>query len=97
MLAHMGGNMQWDEVEEYLVGKQVYFDTGVVLGKIPDSQFLRIAKNHGTDKILFATDSPWAGQREFIEYLRHMELSEDGKEQILWKNGASLLGMKTEG
>lgn len=28
VLAHMGGWNLWDEVEEKLVGKNVYFDTG---------------------------------------------------------------------
>lgn len=91
VLAHMGGNDQWDEVEEFLVGKQVYFDTGVVLGRIPDEQFIRIVRMHGSEKILFATDSPWAGQKEFVDYLNHMDITEEEKQQILGENACRLL------
>ena len=34
ILAHMGGFRRWDEVEEYLVGEDVWFDTAVVFGVI---------------------------------------------------------------
>ena len=52
------------------MGKPVYFDTGVVLDTMEEAQFLRIVRNHGADKILFATDSPWAGQKEFVALLQ---------------------------
>ena len=40
VLAHMGGNELWSEVEERLVGRNVYFDTGVILDRMPQEQFL---------------------------------------------------------
>lgn len=91
VLAHMGGNLQWTEVEEYLVGEQVYFDTGVVLDQISQEQFLRMVRNHGAEKILFATDSPWAGQKEYIQLLEQMPLTLDEKEKIFSKNALKLL------
>lgn len=93
VLAHMGGNQQWDEVEEYLVGKDVYFDTGVVLDKMSQDQFLRIVRTHGADKILFATDSPWSGQKEFIQILKEMPLDEEVREAIFCRNACRLLGI----
>ena len=66
VLAHMGGWNLWDEVEEKLVGKNVYFDTAFSFEKgiphLEKEQFLRIVEKHGADKILFATDSPWSDQ-----------------------------------
>lgn len=91
VLAHMGGNAQWDEVEEYLVGKEVYFDTGVVLDKMPEEQFLRILRNHGADKILFATDSPWSGQKEFLKIISKMPLMDEEREKLLGGNACRLL------
>ncbi len=93
ILAHMGGNAQWDEVEEHLVGKDVYFDTGVVLNRMSEEQFLRILKNHGADRILFATDSPWSGQKEFIRILKEMPLEENMKEAVFGENACRLLGL----
>ncbi len=89
--AHMGGFKCWDDVERFLVGKQVYLDTAVVFGVINDMQFVRIAREHGVDKILFATDSPWSGQAESVAYLKSLPLSEDEKQKILDENARKLL------
>lgn len=91
VLAHMGGNNLWDEVEEYLAGREVYFDTGVVLDRMPQEQFLRMVRTHGADRILFATDSPWSGQRKFQQIIRSMPLTEEEKEKILGRNAEKLL------
>lgn len=91
VLAHMGGFMCWDEVEKELVGLDTWLDTAVVFGRIPDGQFIRICKNHGTDKILFATDSPWSGQKESVAYLSGMDLTEEEKRLILTENAKKLL------
>lgn len=91
VLAHMGGFLRWDEVEQELVGRDVWFDTAVVFGQIPDEQFIRICRNHGTDRILFATDSPWSGQKESIEYFQKMDMSEEEKSQIITENAKNLL------
>lgn len=91
VLAHMGGNAMWDEVEQVLVGMDVYFDTGVVLDQMPEEQFLRIVRAHGADKILFATDLPWGGQKEFVKILKESALSEEEREKIFYKNAVRLL------
>lgn len=91
VLAHMGGFQRWDEVEEFLVGRDVYLDTAVVFGAISDEQFIRICRMHGTDKILFATDSPWSGQKESVRYLNAIDLTDFEKEQIFDKNARNLL------
>ena len=96
ILAHMGGYRRWDEVEEYLVGEHVWFDTAAVLGEIPDDQFVRIVRRQGADRILFGTDSPWAGQKEYVRYLRDLPLTEEEKLKILRLNALDLLGLSGE-
>ncbi len=96
ILAHMGGFNQWDAVEEYLVGKNVWFDTAYTFGYIQPEQFQRIVRNHGADRILFGTDSPWSGQKESIKLLSEMELTTMELECIFWRNGAGLLGIRPE-
>lgn len=93
VLAHMGGNEMWDEVEKYLVGQNVYFDTGVILDRMPQEQFLRIIRNHGTDRIVFGTDSPWADQTYFVRLLNEMPLDGKEKEAIFAGNAKKLLGI----
>lgn len=91
VLAHTGGFKEWDDVEKYLVGKNVYFDTSYSLGIIKEEQLLRIINNHGAKRILFATDSPWGDQSQYVNILSGMPLSEDTKNKILYENAKSLL------
>ena len=93
ILAHMGGNALYDEAEQYLIGKDVYLDTAYVLDKMPHEQFMRMVRNHGVEKIIFASDSPWASQAEFLKLIKTMPLSEVEKEMILSKNARTLLKM----
>ena len=53
-----------------------------------------MSRNHGIDKILFATDSPWSGQKEDADYIKRIGFTEEELEKILYKNGAKLLGLK---
>ncbi len=93
VLAHMGGNELWSEVEERLVGRNVYFDTGVILDRMPQEQFLRMVREHGADKIVFGTDSPWADQKKFVEILKEMPLEEEERNQIFAGTAVKLLGL----
>ena len=61
---------------------------------IPDEQFIRIVKNHGIDRTLFATDSPWGGQKETLEYLGKLDFTEEELDWILYLNAMELLGMR---
>jgi predicted TIM-barrel fold metal-dependent hydrolase len=94
VLAHTGGYGMWDEVEEYIVGKNVYIDISCSLGLMNDDQFVRIVKNHGADRTLFASDSPWGGQKETLEKLKSLDFTEEELERILHLNAAKLLGLK---
>lgn len=96
VLAHLGGNQCWDEVEDLLAGENVYLDTAVVLGVVPEEQLVRIVRKHGADKILFGTDSPWAGQKEFVRYLSECSLSEQEKKMIFAENACRLLDIPVE-
>jgi len=93
VLAHMGGNEMFDEVEKVLVGRDVFFDTAYVLDKMNPDQFLRMVRNHGVEKILFGSDSPWGEQTQFVETFHKIPLTQDEREQIAWKNAYNLLKM----
>lgn len=91
ILAHTGGHCQWDEVEEYLVGQNVYMDISFSRSLMKEEQMVRIIQNHGADRILFGSDSPWDGQKETIDYVRNLPLNEEEKESILGGNAKRLL------
>lgn len=89
--AHLGGWDAWDDVEKYLVGTPLYFDTAYTVTDISESQLARIIRNHGTDKILFATDSPWEAQGFTLKKLSSLGLTEDELDDIFYKNAKKLL------
>lgn len=92
--AHMGGWRMWDEVEEYLVGQNLYFDTSYSLHEMTAEQAERIIKKHGADKILYGTDSPWEKQSLCRERINALDINDEEKEMILYKNGARLLELE---
>lgn len=92
ILAHFGGNELWDDVEKYLVGRNVYFDTAFIDGSISDEQALRIIKAHGADKILLASDCPWHPSSAEIGLINRLDLSDTEREMICSGNALKLLG-----
>ena len=89
--AHLGGWKVWDEVEKHLVSTPIYFDTSYTVDFIDAEQYTRIIKNHGSDKILHATDSPWEKQGHAAEYINALPISQEDKDNIFYKNAKKLL------
>ena len=89
ILAHMGGCDLPDEVLEKLCGKPVYFDTSFVLDRYTE-KCREIINCHGADKILFATDSPWADQKHFIEIINSYGFSHKETQKIFSGNACKL-------
>lgn len=94
-LAHLGGYLRWDEVEEHLVGRNVTLDTAYVFGDIDEAQFTRIVKAHGIDKILFGTDGPWADPARDVNWLADWantnNIAQSDIDKIMSQNALSLL------
>ncbi|HOL95542.1 MAG TPA: amidohydrolase family protein [bacterium] len=91
ILAHMGGFKQWEAVNTDIAGRDIYFDTSYVFGHIDDAAFVDLVRRHGPERILFGTDSPWAGQKETLNHLKSLPLSDEELEGICWKNAARLI------
>ena len=98
IFAHLGGNRLLSDVERYLVGQNCYIDISCSFADLgdfsesTDEDIVRVIKNHGADKILFATDSPWNDQRAYIERFRGLNgLSDNEKQMILGGNAERLL------
>jgi len=90
--AHMGSYLQWDEVWEFLVGREIYFDTAFCLHKLGTQRFVDIVRGHGARRILFGTDSPWADQAEAQTSIRALPLDDDERRLIFHENARRLLG-----
>lgn len=107
VFAHMGGWHCWDEAADLLSETSVYIDTSFSFGKIalrPENADTDLGlltrdemKKHiadfGKERILFGTDSPWAGQKEALDELRSLALPQETLDAILWKNAEVLLNI----
>ncbi len=94
ILAHLGSNENYDEAEEKLCGRNVYLDTAYSITRVSEAQLIRMIRRHGADKILFATDCPWAEQKTCVDVLKKSALTDREKELILSKNAGRLLGIQ---
>ena len=100
IFAHLGGNRLLSDVEKYLVGQNCYIDISCSFSDLghfsnaADEDVVRIIKNHGADKMLFATDSPWNDQKAYVERFKALEgISDTEKEMILSGNAKKLLSL----
>jgi len=89
--AHMGGFLRWNEVEEHLVGLDLFFDTAYGLGYLEPGQFVRILRGHGVERCLFGTDSPWADQADEVAKIEQLKLAPRDREAVLEGNARRLL------
>lgn len=90
--AHYGGYNMWEDVLEHLVGlSNVWLDTSLCSRGLKDELFYEILNKHGSDKILLATDWPWTGSKEAIQWLKSKNLKQNQLDLILGENAKLLL------
>ncbi len=89
--AHMGANRMWREVLLKLCGKNVYFDTSLCAYEIDKTMAENIIKNHHGDKILFGSDMPWCSAELSKMFIDSLDVSDELKENIFYKNAQRLL------
>ncbi|MDD3927913.1 MAG: amidohydrolase family protein [bacterium] len=89
--AHMGGFAYWDTVEYMLIGREIYLDTSYAIDYLGTERMSYLIRGQGAEKILFATDSPWAEQAEELEAIDDLELDRDERKLVLGDNAARIL------
>lgn len=92
--AHMGGYSLWDDVERYLVGRHLYFDTSFSLGDLGPNRMTELMRAHGLDQILFGTDSPWTDQTSEVAAIRALALTDDEIAAVLGANAERVLRLR---
>ncbi len=100
IFAHLGGMFVFEDVEKYLVGANCYIDISCAFSELgsycdtTDADVISVIKRHGADRILFATDSPWNGQKEYVDHFMALEgVSDREKDMIFYRNAADLLSL----
>ena len=110
VFAHMGGWHHWERSAELLSGTGCYIDTAFCIGSfsawddgfhteasrrmLTPEEFLDMLRLYGTDRVLFGTDSPWAEQKQAVEWIRDLPASREIKDAVLGGNAERLLSME---
>ena len=95
--AHWGGINCCEGVLKRLCGKNIFFDTSFGYSMLPKYYAEKIIETHGTDKILFGTDTPWHTPEMEMRLLKSLELTTEEMEKITHKNAEKLLNILPTG
>lgn len=89
--AHVGGYEFWDEAAELLPATRIYVDLAASAEQLRGEHLRRIIEKWGSERVLFATDSPWFPQKAGIDALYSAGLSAEAYENIFHRNAERLL------
>lgn len=105
VICHVGNPWLKDCMEVVYKNKNVYADiSGLVLGDFED-KFERYMKKEIEEMItyagdpnylLYATDWPISNMKSYLKFMGQLDLADDKKELILWKNAAQLFKIDVE-
>ena len=73
-------------------GERGYY-TQEALGLMEPETFLKLVRDLGADRVVYGTDSPWRGQKQTIDGIKALPLTEEEKELIFHKNAERLLNI----
>ncbi len=91
--AHWGGINYNQQVLDLLCGTPIYMDVSFGYCMLPKYYAAKILEKHGTDKILFGTDTPWHTAPMEMRLLDSLELSAEDMGNITHGNAEKLLGL----
>ena len=89
--AHWGGVLCGEDVIKHLCGKDIYFDLSFGYGTMPKYLAEKIIERHGTDKLLFASDTPWHSPTLELSLIGSLGLSKEDLSKIKSENAKKLL------
>ncbi len=91
--SHLGAWEDWDEVEKYLIGKPIFIELSFAYGFLEPDRIKSFILRHPKEYILFGTDSPWADQKQAVQFIKTLHLGTDLEERVFSKNAKKLLSL----
>ncbi|MCM8785010.1 MAG: amidohydrolase family protein [Candidatus Omnitrophica bacterium] len=88
---HFGGWKDWENVERFIIGKEIYMEISFSLEFLEKERARRMLLSHPSEYILFGTDSPWTDQGNTLNLLKELKLPSEIEEKILYINAEKLL------
>lgn len=92
--AHFGGYSEWDKLSEYEGLSNVWFDTCSSLPFITPEIAKSFIDKFGADKFMFGSDFPMWRPDEEIERFEKINLSQEEKDLIYYKNAMEFYKIK---
>lgn len=95
--AHFGGYSIWQQACEQLCKyKNFYVDCSSSLAFMSAEQAKQLIQKYGADHVLFATDYPMWTISEEVERFNKIDLTEQQKQLILYKNACKMFGISVD-
>jgi len=91
--AHFGGYRMWDDSCRYLIGRNLYMDTSSSLAFLDPEKAAEMIGKHGAEKFLFGTDYPMWDHEQELERFLALDLTEDERNAIFYRNAEKLFGI----
>lgn len=88
---HTGGWRQWDRLELLTEFENVYTEISMTITETGRDRFTELLMSFPEHRIFFGTDSPWTDQKEMVEELFKLDISEALRDAILYRNAAEFL------
>jgi len=83
--SHLGGWQEWESVLENLCGRDIFFETSFI-HEVKSETLHKILNSHDKNRFFFGSDSPWLSQESQINFINKLNITEDLKEKIFYRN-----------
>ena len=93
VLAHMGGVCCEDKAAVILRGADIFVDTSYSAGRLSAEKMSELIRAYGSERVLFASDSPWNRPIDVYRLLEDCCLEEHERRNIYYGHAAALLGL----
>lgn len=94
ILAHAGGDQQWEEVLKKLGDKGCFFDIAFVLENMKRCDHARELYRQNENYFVFGTDTPWKSQKDYVKMIRESKtLTSEQRDKMFFKNILKLISL----
>jgi len=89
---HFGGWSMFDIAYDCFLTRRCYFDVSSSLPFIGLRRAAELIHSYGAERFLFGSDYPMWDPAVCLEEFMRLDITDNEKEQILWKNAGEILG-----
>lgn len=92
--AHFAGWSMWEDATEKLAGiPNLYVDLSSSLYALSPETALNLIHAYGADRVLWGSDYPMWDSKSEMEYFNKIDLTDEERELIMYKNASKILGL----